>query len=254
MPATKTPQLLRSAADVSGPLFVGIDLGGTNIKAALVDDSGQLVAFHTEPTNVTHGPDDAAVRMGQSVGLLADCVGRDRSEISAVGLGTPGPQNLSTGVLLKPGNFPGWENFPIRERVAEHCGHNVTYANDATAAAYGEFWVGSGRDDSSLVLLTLGTGVGGGIIIHDMTIEGAHSHGSECGHIIVDSSPTARMCPCGQPGHLEAYASATALKARAAERFEDGATGSLADAVAQGELITPILIGCLLYTSPSPRD
>ena len=166
MPATKPPQLLRSAADVSGPLFVGIDLGGTNIKAALVDNSGQLVAFHTEPTNVTHGPDDAAVRMGQSVGLLADCVGRDRSEISAVGLGTPGPQNLSTGVLLKPGNFPGWENFPIRERVAEHCGHNVTYANDATAAAYGEFWVGSGRDDSSLVLLTLGTGVGGGIIIH----------------------------------------------------------------------------------------
>ena len=243
MPATKPPQLLRSAADVSGPLFVGIDLGGTNIKAALVDNSGQLVAFHTEPTNVTHGPDDAAVRMGQSVGLLADCVGRDRSEISAVGLGTPGPQNLSTGVLLKPGNFPGWENFPIRERVAEHCGHTVTYANDATAAAYGEFWVGSGRDDSSLVLLTLGTGVGGGIIIHDMTIEGAHSHGAECGHIIVDSSPSARICPCGQPGHLEAYASATALNARASERLKDGAVGSLADAVAQGELITPILIG-----------
>ena len=79
MTATKTPQLLRPATDVSGPLFVGIDLGGTNIKVALVDDTGQLVAFHTEPTNVARGPDDAAIRMGQSVGLLADCVGRARS-------------------------------------------------------------------------------------------------------------------------------------------------------------------------------
>ena len=86
-------------------------------------------------------------------------------------------------------------------------------------------WV-PGRDDTSLILLTLGTGVGGGIIIRDMTIEGAHSHGSECGHIIVDSSPTARMCPCGQPGHLEAYASATALKARASERIRDGGVGN----------------------------
>ena len=243
MPATKSPRLLLPDADISGPLFVGIDLGGTNIKAALVDGQGQMVAFHTEPTNVQNGPDDAAIRMGHSVELLAHCVGLARSDIAAVGLGTPGPQDLSTGVLLKPGNFPGWENFPVRDRVAEHCGHAVTYANDATAAAYGEFWVGSGRDDTSLILLTLGTGVGGGIIIHDMTIEGAHSHGSECGHIIVDSSPTARMCPCGQPGHLEAYASATALKARASERIRDGGVGTLADAVNQGEPLTPILIG-----------
>ena len=243
MPVTKSPHLLLPDADVSGPLFVGIDLGGTNIKAALVDDHGHLVAFHTEPTNVQNGPDDAAVRMGHSVELLARCVGLARSDIAAVGLGTPGPQDLSTGVLLKPGNLPGWENFPVRDRVAEHCGHTVTYANDATAAAYGEFWVGSGRDDTSLILLTLGTGVGGGIIIDDMTIEGAHSHGAECGHIIVDSSPSARMCPCGQPGHLEAYASATALKAIASERIRNGGTGTLADAVNQGEPLTPILIG-----------
>ena len=94
MPATKSPHLLIPAADISGPLFVGIDLGGTNIKAALVDDHGQMVAFHTEPTHVQNGPDDAAIRMGHSVNLLAQCAGLDRSDIAAVGLGTPGPQDL----------------------------------------------------------------------------------------------------------------------------------------------------------------
>ena len=83
MPATKSTHLLVPAADVSGPLFVGIDLGGTNIKAALVDDHGQMVAFHTEPTHVQNGPDDAAIRMGHSVNLLAQCAGIDRSDIAA---------------------------------------------------------------------------------------------------------------------------------------------------------------------------
>jgi glucokinase len=126
--------------------------------------------------------------------------------------------------------------------VAVHCGRPVTFANDAGAAAYGEFWVGSGREYSSLVFLTLGTGVGGGIIIGEVNVEGAHSHGSECGHILVDPAPTARMCPCGQPGHLEAYTSATSLKAMVRERIAAGATGSLAAAVAAGEDLTPILI------------
>jgi len=231
------------ATGVKLPLFVGIDLGGTNIKATLVDDAGRMVAYHTEKTQVADGPEDAAVRMGHAVGLLAEAVGLTAADITAVGLGTPGPQDLPSGVMLKPGNFPGWENFPVRDRVAAHCGHEVAYANDATAAAYGEFWVGSGRDDASLLLLTLGTGVGGGIILDDMVLEGAHSHGSECGHIIVDSAAAARPCPCGQLGHLEAYASATALKARATERLAACGRGSLAAAVAAGEPLTPILIG-----------
>ena len=243
MPATESTRLLVPATDIAGPLFVGIDLGGTNIKAALVDDAGRMVAFHTEKTRVADGPEDAAARMGRAVGLLAEAAGLTAADVAAIGLGTPGPQDLPTGVMLKPGNFPGWENFPVRDRVAAHCGHDVAYANDATAAAYGEFWVGSGRDDASLLLLTLGTGVGGGIIIDDLVLEGAHSHAAECGHIIVDSAAAARPCPCGQLGHLEAYASATALKARAAEQLAAGGTGSLAESVAAGEPLTPILIG-----------
>ena len=239
--STKNRSLL-PLAEARLPLFAGIDLGGTNIKSALVDDDGRLLAFHTEPTHAERGPEDAATRMGRSVETLAGMAGCTAGDIAAVGLGTPGPQDLSTGVILQSGNLPGWENFPIRDRVAFHCGHGVTYANDATAAAYGEFWVGSGRDYESLILLTLGTGVGGGIIINNSSIDGAHSHASEFGHIIVDTSATARTCPFGHSGDLEAYCSATALKARAREAIPRTPESSLAKAVAGGEELTPILI------------
>jgi glucokinase len=225
------------------PLYAGIDLGGTNIKAALVDDEGRMLAFHTEPTHVSRGPEDGAARMGQAVHTLASMAGITAGDVARVGLGSPGPLDIPRGIVVRTGNFPGWDGFPLRDRVATHCGRDVTFANDANAAAYGEFWVGSGRDCSSLVLLTLGTGVGGGIIIGDLSIDGAHSHGSECGHIIVDPSDTARQCPCGKRGHLEAYASATAVKARAAEALRAGGRGSLARAVEAGEELTPILVG-----------
>lgn len=229
--------------EATRPLYAGIDLGGTNIKASLVDDLGRIVAFHTEPTHATRGPEDTAGRMGAAVHALARQAGSSTADIARVGLGTPGPQDIPAGILLDPGNLPGWENFPIRDRVAAHCGRPVTFANDANAAGYGEFWVGSAQGASSLILLTLGTGVGGGIIIGDLNVEGAHSHGSECGHIIVDPAASARVCPCGQPGHLEAYTSATSLVRRAEEAIRDGGTGSLARAVAAGEPLTPILIG-----------
>jgi glucokinase len=229
-------------AEATQPLYAGVDLGGTNIKAALVDDEGRLVAFHTEPTHASRGPEDAAARMGRAVHTLASLAGIATADIARVGLGSPGPLDIPKGTIVRAGNLPGWDDFPLRDRVAAHSGREVTFANDANAAGYGEFWVGSAKGASSLVLLTLGTGVGGGIIIGDVNVEGAHSHGSECGHILVDPSPTARSCPCGQPGHLEAYTSATSLKALARERIAAGATGSLAAAVAAGEELTPILI------------
>ena len=225
------------------PLYAGVDLGGTNIKAALVDDQGRLLAFHTEPTHAGRGPEDAAARMGQAVHALARQAGIATPDITRVGVGSPGPLDLAAGTIVRAGNLVGWDNFPLRDRVSAHCGLPVTFANDANAAAYGEFWVGAARAYDSLVLLTLGTGVGGGIIIGDLNVEGAHSHGSECGHMIVDPAPTARMCPCGQPGHLEAYASAKSLVLRAEEAIAAGATGSLVAAVAGGEPLTPILVG-----------
>ena len=236
-------RVLVPRAEVRRPLYAGVDLGGTNIKAALVDDLGRLVAFHTEKTHADRGPEDAAARMGEAVHVRARQAGLATAEIAAVGVGSPGPLDLQAGTIVRAGNLVGWDNFPLRDRVAAHCGLPVTFANDANAAAFGEFWVGAGREYDSLVLLTLGTGVGGGIIIGDLNVEGAHSHGSECGHMIVDPAETARLCPCGHTGHLEAYCSAKSLLARAEEAIAAGATGSLATAVAAGEPLTPILVG-----------
>jgi glucokinase len=229
-------------SEATRPFYAGIDLGGTNIKAALLDDLGRIVEFHTEPTHAARGPEDAAARMGRAVHTLAGRAGIATTDVARVGLGSPGPLDIPAGTIVRAGNLPGWDDFPLRDRVAAHAGCEVTFANDANAAGYGEYWVGSARGSSSLVLLTLGTGVGGGIIIGDLNVEGAHSHGSECGHIIVDPAPTARVCPCGQPGHLEAYTSATSLKALAAEALAAGGTGSLAAAVAAGEVLTPVVI------------
>lgn len=229
-------------SEATRPFYAGIDLGGTNIKAALLDDLGRIVEFHTEPTHAARGPEDAAARMGRAVHTLAGRAGIATTDVARVGLGSPGPLDIPTGTIVRAGNLPGWDDFPLRDRVAAHAGREVTFANDANAAGYGEYWVGSARGSSSLVLLTLGTGVGGGIIIGDVNVEGAHSHGSECGHIIVDPAPTARVCPCGQRGHLEAYTSATSLKALAAEALAAGGTGSLAAAVAAGEALTPVVI------------
>lgn len=236
-------RVLLPLSQASRPLFAGVDLGGTNIKAALVDDAGRMIAFHTERTHAERGPEDAAARMGQAVHAVARLAGIATADIVGVGLGSPGPLDIPAGTIVRAGNLVGWDDFPLRDRVAAHCGLPVTFANDANAAAYGEFWVGAGRDAGSLVLITLGTGVGGGIIIGDVNVEGAHSHGSECGHMIVDPTPAGRFCPCGQPGHLEAYCSAKSLVLQAEEALARGATGSLAAAVAAGEPLTPILIG-----------
>lgn len=225
------------------PWFVGVDLGGTNIKAGVVDDLGRSLSWHSMKTDAARGPEDGARRMGQAVLRAIDLAGLKPGDVARVGLGSPGTMDIPAGMLLDPPNLPGWANFPLRDRVSHHCGLPVTFANDAGAAAYGEYWVGSGRELASLVMFTLGTGVGGGIIVDDVSIDGEHSHGSECGHIIIDCTPSARVCSCGQPGHLEGYASATAVIKRTQEALDAGRQSTLAGLLGEGEKLTPLLIG-----------
>ena len=140
------------------------------------------------------GAEDACARMAAVVRKLLANSGVERSDIVRAGIATPGPMDIAKGMILRPGNLPGWWDFPIRDRVSHHIGMPVTFANDANAAAYGEFWSGAGKQYHSLVFLTLGTGVGGGIIVGDTLIEGEHSCGSECGHILINP---ARRCTDG---------------------------------------------------------
>jgi glucokinase len=141
--------------------------------------------------------------------------------------------------MLDPPNMPHWKNFPIRDTVAKVCGRPCSYSNDANAAAYGEFWVGAGRDSDSMVMFTLGTGVGGGIILNGESIDGENSFGSELGHIIIDYHEDARLCVWGGGrGQLEAYASASAVVARAQEILNTGRDSSVNRRLAAGETLT----------------
>src|SRR5262245_33805947 len=224
------------------PYFVGIDVGGTNIKFGLVDNAGETLAYHSIRTEQDRGAEDACRRMSEAVEHLVREAGVARRDVIRAGLATPGPMDIGKGMILRPGNLPGWWDFPIRERVSHHIGLPVTFANDANAAAYGEFWSGAGKQYHSLVFLTLGTGVGGGIIIGDMLVEGEHSCGSECGHILINPAPDAPMDSLGKRGSLESLANATAVVDRALAALASSAATSLAKRRAAGEEITPQLI------------
>lgn len=218
------------------PFYLGIDLGGTNIKAGVVDDTGAAVSHVSIETEADLGPKVGLDNLEKAGRMAVEKAGLTMNDIAAVGLGSPGTMDLKTGYLIEPTNFEGWDHLPIRDLLAERLKRPTTLQNDANAAAYGEFWAGAGRGSESLVLFTLGTGVGGGVIEHGRIIEGRHSAGSECGHMVIDFNETARMCPCGQRGHLEAYASATALVKRAKEGIETGAKTSLAALDQNGKL------------------
>lgn len=218
-----------SSNSFSLPLFAGVDVGGTNIKIGLASDNGQLVAEGKFPTMQELGPQHAIEVAVTELQKLARSAGYDFSDVAAVGLGTPGTMDIPAGRILEPSNLSSWRHYNVRDELSVAIDRPVTYTNDANAAAYGEFWAGGASAFQSMVLFTLGTGVGGGIILGDHWIDGAHSHGSEVGHIIVDTAPDARICSCGKPGHLEAYASATAVVARTVDRLKSGAKSVLND-------------------------
>ena len=161
--------------------------------------------------------------------------------IVAVGLATPGTMDIPNGMLLEPPNLPGWMNYPIRDRVAAQLKRPTILQNDANAAAYGEYWAGSAKNVRSLLFYTLGTGLGGGVIVDDHIIEGEHSHGSELGHVILEMDD-GRLCTSGQYGTAEAYVSATALLKRFRDALDKNAVTSVRNRMDHGEELTPLII------------
>jgi glucokinase len=225
------------------PFYVGVDLGGSSSKIGVVDNVGNTLSYINVPTAIDHGPENGAERIGHGALEALRKAGVEVGEVRRVGLGSPGTMDLATGMLIQPVNLRGWDNFPLRDRLSHYCGLPVTFANDGAAAAFGEFWLGAGREMHSLVMFTLGTGIGCGIIVDGASIDGRHSHGAECGHIAIDFNDDSRMCSCGQPGHLEAYASATALVKRTIEALESGMKTSLNARLEHGVELSPIVIG-----------
>ncbi|MBS0263719.1 MAG: ROK family protein [Planctomycetes bacterium] len=230
-----------SLQNTRAPYYVGIDVGGTNIKAGVVDDDGRSLSHLSVTTEATRGPQIGLENIARAAEAAIAQSGLSHADLRGVGLATPGTMDIPKGLLVDPPNLPGWINFPIRDLLSERLKLPTVLQNDANAAAYGEFWAGGAKEASSLVFWTLGTGIGCGIIIDHVIIEGAHSHGAECGHIIVEMHH-GRLCGTGQYGTLEAYAGARAIIARCEEALAAGRKSSVSQHIVQGEKLTPLMI------------
>lgn len=206
---------------------MGVDIGGTNlVVGAVVADGGRVVGLRTEPTGATHGAEsviDRIVAMARAT--MADTRRIDpNAEFDGVGIGSPGPLNRTTGIVILTPNL-GWVDMPVRDRIGTALGLPAWLDNDANCAMAGEWWVGAAKGARHAVTFTLGTGIGGGIVIDGRLLHGASDVAAEIGHITIETN--GRRCGCGNDGCLEAYASGPAIARRALEMIEAGAESSI---------------------------
>lgn len=213
--------------------LVGVDLGGTNIVVGVLPiDGGDVLALRTLPTEANRGAKFVVDRMvsmiEQAIATVLEEQGGDREDFAGVGIGSPGPLDRATGTVINTPNL-GWRNFPLRDLISNAVQLPASLDNDANCATYGEWWLGAGRNVDTLVGLTLGTGIGGGIVLDGEIYHGVSDVAGEIGHMTIDS--TGRKCTCGNYGCLEAYASGPAIALRAMEGIEAGAESMLPDMV-----------------------
>jgi len=218
---------------MSEKMIVGVDLGGTNLKAGTVTQQGQVVSRVKVPTHGEDGPDAVIGRIVGAVEQVIDDSGCSKSDVVAVGCGAPGPLNWATGIVYAPPNLPGWKDVPLAQILTDRLGITSFIENDANSAAYGENWVGAGRDVKDLVALTLGTGIGGAIILDNKLWRGIDGTAGEIGHMIIQVD--GRPCNCGSRGCLEQYGSATGIVLTAREMIASGRETILTD-MADGNL------------------
>ncbi len=224
---------------MSDRLFLGIDLGGTNIKAGVVSDSAEILSKVSIKTHRQEGVDAVINRMCQAALDAIEQSNVTINDIEAIGIGAPGTLNHKTGVIIAPPNFPDWKNVPLRDMIRKQMNNiPATLENDANVAAWAEYWAGAGKGSESLVMLTLGTGIGGGIIINGRIHRGCHDMAAEIGHMIINLDD--RDCVCGQKGCIEAYASAMNMAKIATEQLKAGNAkeSSLNTLIDAGEEIT----------------
>ncbi|MGH9719412.1 MAG: ROK family protein [Bryobacteraceae bacterium] len=189
---------------------IGLDLGGTNLRAAAVDRSGRIIQKVAGVTQLSAGREAVVEDMVAAIRNLEKSTGKG---LAGIGIGVPGFIIMDKGLITDSPNLPGFEDFPIRDEMSQKLGKPVILENDANAAALGEKWMGAGREVDDLVLLTLGTGIGGGIIVAGKVLHGFVGMAAELGHTTVN--PTGNPCGCGNRGCLEKHASATAVTAMA---------------------------------------
>jgi glucokinase len=201
------------------PLVVGVDLGGTHIRTAVLQGS-TLRSRVSLLTGENPIPERVLPRVYGAIQQALDEAGTALDHITGIGVATPGPLNKRTGVIYSPPNLPGWENVPLRDLVQQQFNTPVLIENDAHTAGLGEYMFGAGRGSRYMVYLTVSTGIGGGVIIDGKILEGANGTAGELGHMTIDWK--GERCNCGNIGCLEYLASGTAIARYANEAIVAG--------------------------------
>jgi glucokinase len=217
--------------------IIGVDLGGTNIVAgAMPADGSREIAMHTTPTLAEGGASSVVDRI---TGMIEQVIeqtmaetGADRSAFLGVGIGSPGPLNREKGIVIVTPNL-GWKNFPLRDEIAKRVGLEATLDNDANCATLGEFWCGAAVGGRNVIGMTLGTGIGGGLILEGKLYHGSSDVAGEIGHTSIDAN--GRRCKCGNYGCIEAYASGPAIAERAREALRGDEGESILVTLADGD-------------------
>ncbi len=224
-------------------VVIGVDLGGTNMRTALLSPDGVILDRHKVATHAVAGWKQVVAQLIKNIGQHQKIAVGKGLTVIAVGIGTPGVIQMDRGIVVKSPNFPDWNNLPLKEELEKALHTAVFVENDANAAALGEQWLGAGRGINSMILLTLGTGVGGGIVLNNQIWQGADGMAGEIGHMTL--IPDGRLCGCGNTGCLEMYASARgivqsyrdAIKSSAIDSSEELSSEQIYQAARDGETV-----------------
>ena len=206
--------------------LVGVDLGGTTIKMAFISQYGEILHKWEIPTNISEAGKHITTDIAKALDKKLNELNESKSRLQAIGMGAPGPVNMSSGLIYEAVNL-GWKDYPLKDLLEVETGLPVVVDNDANLAAIGEMWKGAGDGSKDLICVTLGTGVGGGIISNGEVVHGINGAGGEIGHIAVSAEGGA-PCNCGKTGCLETVASATGIVRIAKEKIEEKPNSHLA--------------------------
>ncbi|MGQ9493388.1 MAG: ROK family protein [Anaerolineae bacterium] len=221
------------------PCIIGVDLGGTLIRACLADAEGNIVREVRQPTLAREGLQPVLQRIKETIAQTLQ--GFSKITVLAIGVGSPGPLDPRTGVVIAPPNLPGWRDVPLRDILSQEFGLPVYVNNDANVAALAEQRFGAGRGYSDIVYLTISTGIGGGIVCGGQLLLGTHGLAGEPGHATVE--PAGPRCNCGNVGCLEVMAAGPAIARYAWELIRGGQDSSLAAIVQEGIELTAETVG-----------
>lgn len=207
-------------------ISIAVDLGGTNLRIAAVSDDGKMLEKVTTGTEVQKGRDHVIREMCDAIQSLTT-KHQSSGNLVGIGIGVPGFIDMDTGIIMRSPNLQDWAGFPVRQEIEKRLNTKVVLENDANAAAMGEKWLGAGRNTDHMAMYTLGTGVGGGIVMNGRLWHGINGMAGELGHFNIESE--GHPCGCGSRGCLEQYASATAIVRMAHEAIDGGHAPDLAD-------------------------